>query len=70
MTRWLQLKEIPDYIKKRTSLEFELGTVRLWITKGRKSDSGQIVLLKATKKLGTWLTTDEWIDTFIQECSQ
>jgi hypothetical protein len=70
MTRWLQLKEVPVYIKKRTSLEFGIAIIRQWITKGRKSDSGRTILLKATKRLGTWLTTEEYVDKFIEECGQ
>jgi hypothetical protein len=67
--KWLQLKDIPGYIQKQTSLEFSPEIIYHWVTKGRKSESGRIVLLKATKRLGTWLTTEEWIDEFIKECS-
>lgn len=70
MDKWLQLKEVPAYIKKRTSLDFNVDSVRSWITKGRKSDSGQTILLKATKRLGSWLTTEEWVNIFIEECSK
>jgi hypothetical protein len=68
--KWLQLKDIPGYIQKQTSLEFSSDMVYYWITKGRKSESGRTVLLKATKKLGTWLTTEEWVNIFIEECSK
>jgi hypothetical protein len=70
MIRWLQVKDVPAYIEKQIGLYFSEASIYYWITKGRKSESGQTILLKATKKLGTWLTTEKWVDKFIEDCSK
>ena len=43
------------------------ATVYSWIKKGRINCTGQMIKLKATKRLGMYYTTREWVKDFIRE---
>lgn len=69
MRKWLRFADVPNYVLNKTGLIFSLGTVRQWADPrgGRMSYSGEKKILKAVKHFGVWVTTEEWVDTFIQE---
>lgn len=67
MMKWLRLVDAQKYIKKKTNLNIPIHRLRRWINEGLLNHSGFKILLRARKRYGTWFTTDEWIDEFIEE---
>jgi len=69
MRKWLRLKDVPNYIYAKTGLMFNVATVRKWADprSGKMSYSMERKILKAVKQFGIWVTTEEWVDIFIEE---
>jgi hypothetical protein len=63
----IPVEKVPALVLELTGVTRGKPLIYSWIRKGRISQHGQIVKLKATKRLGTWFTTKEWLMNFINE---
>lgn len=65
--KYLRLKDVGLYIKERTGLDVCRATVYNWTTKGRIAYDGRRIILQTVCKLPVRVTTEEWVEDFLQE---
>ena len=60
------LSRIPALLKSLIGVTRKTETIHSWVVKGRADTHGQIVKLKACKRLGRWYTTEECLIVFLK----
>lgn len=64
---YLRLKDVAAYVYERTGLRVARATVYNWVTKGRVAYDGRKIVLKTKCSCPVRITTEKWIDEFMQE---
>lgn len=65
--KYLRLKDVPLYVKDKTGVEICRATVYNWATNGRIAYDGSKVVLQTERKTPIRVTTEAWVDSFLQE---
>lgn len=63
----IKLDNVPKLLLELTGVTRVRSTVYNWVQKGRANYTGQIIKLKATRRLGLLYTTRQWVLDFVQE---
>lgn len=62
----ISVNRVPALVLELTGITRETAVVYTWINKGRIGQHGENVKLKATKRLGNWYTTKQWLNEFLE----
>ncbi len=62
----IRLDDVQAIIVKLTGVTRCRATIYNWVLKGRKGYTGENVKLKSAKRLGTFFTTEAWVQEFIE----
>lgn len=65
--KYLRLKDVGDYIYERVGVRFCKATIYNWMNNGRVNYSGKKVKLRTEKRASVNVTTEEWVDEFMEE---
>ncbi len=63
----MRLDAVPALLIKLTGETRSRATIYNWATKGRHGYAGEKIRLKTTRRLGMFLTTEEWVMQFVKE---
>lgn len=62
----IKLNDVPKLLLELSGVTRGRATIYLWVRHGRANNVGETVKLHATKRLGTWYTTRQWVEDFIK----
>jgi hypothetical protein len=65
--KWLRIRDIPLYVEAKTGVKIARATAYNWTTKGRITYDGDRKVLQTKMRSTLKLTTEQWIDDFLQE---
>lgn len=63
----IRVEDVPALVTELTGVVRGKPVVYHWIKRGRISRTGQLIKLKATKRMGNLFTTRKWLQEFIDE---
>lgn len=62
---YIKLNGVSKLLLELTGVTRIRGTIYHWVKHGRIDSNGKMLRLKATKRLGTYYTTRQWVLDFI-----
>ena len=64
---YIKLNDVPKLILELTGVTRVRATIYNWVWKGRLNYAGDMIKLKASRRLGIHYTTKAWVLKFIEE---
>ena len=64
---YLKITDVPALLKKMTGQSRTRQTVYNWMKLGRRTYSGEHIILTVSRRSGQFYTTENWVKLFVEQ---